>query len=328
MRRLLSYIGIFSGLGLLVVSTSRPLMKNIGDWRYAHYGPMGVHHTPDGGDLVTMAYLDDEPKFCEPFGYTFVRRDTGAVDLYVFGDSYVMYLPDTAFANVHRYTFGRRDYTDINYTLNPHRRNILIIENAERFIRMIGAQRGIYQHVRKAGADIELFNSAINQNLEFNLFSYNFITPVRKLKADLTYRCWARASGDAHVSEDGEYLFLASTLSPRGPQSSYEPVPAAELSLIETGMDSVYRHYRQEGFDEVYFSIIPNPASILQPKGYNGLIPALQAHGLPCIDVYGAFKASSHAGELYRRGDTHWNDNGMHVWLNLVNSVLQACPPK
>jgi hypothetical protein len=243
-----------------------------------------------------------------------------------------MYLPDTAFAGVYRYTFGRRDYTDINYTLDPRRRNVLVIENAERFIRLVPTPQPVFQHIKRAvaGFRFDLFNPAINQNLEFNLFSYNFVTPIRKLKADLTYRCFVRASGDARVSDDGDYLFLASTVSSRGALSSYSPIGPAELSTLESDMDTIYRHYRREGFDEVYFSFIPNPATILQPGGYNGLIPALQAYartrGIPCIDVYTPFLAAARPADLYRRGDTHWNDKGMHVWLDLVNARLRAGP--
>ncbi|TDW96171.1 hypothetical protein [Dinghuibacter silviterrae] len=333
MQKVLAYVGIFLGLGLLVLSTSRPAMQWLSDKRYAMNGFWGVHHAPAGGDLVTMAYLDNQPRFCEPFGYTFTKPpDTGAknVDLYVYGDSYVMYVPDSAFGPIRRYHFGRRDYTDLDDTLDRHQRNILIIENSERFMRLVYRNLAIFDHVRAAyaGIDVRLFNPVINQNLEFNLFSYTGLAPLRTFKADLTYTLFHRASGDVTLSDNGRYLFLTRTVLAQDDLSSYAPVPTPELTLLEANMDSTYRHYKRAGFDEVYFSIIPNPVTILQPRDYNGLIPALHqyaaAHGIPVIDVYTPFTKAKDPARLYRIGDTHWNNKGLQVWLATVNHLLET----
>jgi len=340
MRKVAAWFFIVLGTGLMGVSTSKILMRAVSDRRHALQGPFGVHHAPTGGDLVTMAYLDDYSKFCEPYGYRFKRPvDTGSrnIDLYVWGDSYVMEVPDSAYAHIDRYRFGRRDYTDLHYILDPRKRNILVIENGERFTRLFFKYLSIFDQVKKEAAPAALvryagfglqplFNPAVNENLEFNLFSYNCMAPVRRWKADLTYGWFDRASGDVTVSENGQYLFLGQTVAPHGPLSCYEPIEAGELSNILTNTDSIYLHYRREGFDEVYFSLIPNPASILQPAHYNGLIDSFQhyaaSRGIPVIDVYGPFSKSPDPSGLYRTGDTHWNDKGLQLWLTLVNREL------
>ena len=43
---------------------------------------------------------------------------------------------------------------------------------------------------------------------------------------------------------------------------------------------------------------------------------------MPMIDVYSAFAGSPDPGKLYRVGDTHWNNNGLQVWIRLVNQIL------
>lgn len=350
MRKVLSYLFILIGLGLLVLSTSDVLMGRVMRWRYTRPGWLGVHQAGEAGDLVTMAYLDKEPRFFAPYDLQFTKApDTGRrnIDLYVWGDSYVMHVPDSAWSHLHAYHFGRRDYHDLEYRLDHRQKNILIIENGERFIRLYLRHFDIFNHLRSEGAGgvtaavakagemrtagIGLkaslfFNPSINQNLEFNLFSYNFFNPVRLCKAEMTYRLFGRASGDVALSEDGQRLFLKQTVLPHNPMSCYEPIAGSELSRIDGTIDSIYTHYRKEGFDEVYFSFIPNPASLLQPAYYNGLLPVLQQHalqkGIPVIDVYTPFAAMPDPSRLYRQGDTHWNNEGLQVWVQLVNKEL------
>lgn len=352
MRKVLSYLFILLGLGLLVLSTSRPLMEHVSQWRYNQAGWLGVHQAGAAGDLVTMAYLDKEPRFFAPYDLRFTRApDTGRrnIDLYVWGDSYVMHVPDSAFSHLHAYHFGRRDYQDLEYHLDHRQKNILVIENGERFIRLYLRHFDIFNHLKAGAAGIAglgtgtpetagpataglglkadlFFNPAINQNLEFNLFNYNFLNPVRLWKAEMTYRLFDRASGDVALSEDGQHLFLKQTVLPHNPLSCYEPITAGERSRIFFTIDSIYTHYRKEGFDEVYFSFVPNPASVLQPAQYNGLLPVLQKHalqkGIPVIDVYTPFSVAIDPSRFYRQGDTHWNNEGLQVWIQLVNKEL------
>jgi hypothetical protein len=294
-----------------------------------------------------MAYLDKEKEFYEAKDYRFSRpADTGNIDLYVYGDSYVREVPDSAFGHLSHYHFARRDYEDLTYRLDPHKKNILIIEDAERFIRLYFKYFSIFDHVIKENptscsgpaktallgikSDF-LFNPGINYNLEFNLFGYAFMDPVKLWKASATYRLFGRTCGDVVVSENGQYLFLRQTVEAHDPLSSYEPIGPQEFALLTSHLNTIYEHYKKEGFDEVYLSIIPNPVSILQPQYYNGLIPALQKEPtlqMPVIDVYSLFAGSPDPGRLYRVGDTHWNNNGLQVWIGLVNKLLSGVAGK
>ncbi|MEJ0083225.1 MAG: hypothetical protein WDM78_20260 [Puia sp.] len=90
-------------------------------------------------------------------------------------------------------------------------------------------------------------------------------------------------------------------------QSSYYPFDQNELQEMFKILNITCAYYKAEGFDEIYMSIIPNPATILQPRNYNGLIPALeQADSLKCmhiIDIYTPFTKDPDPGRLFMMGD-------------------------
>ena len=173
----------------------------------------------------------------------------------------------------------------------------------------------------------DLFNAHINQNLEYHLFNYNFMIFPRQAKAALNYILFSRASGDVVISDDGSYLFFKPTVAQNGRCSSYSRLLKSETDSIVASLDTLYDRYKQAGFAEVYFSPIPNAATILQPEGYNNLIPAIQNDPkmkMPVIDIYDVFKAYKAPGALYRAGDTHWSNTGTQMWLQLVNTMLRT----
>ncbi len=143
----------------------------------------------------------------------------------------------------------------------------------------------------------------------------------------MTYYLFKRAAGDAVVSDDGSRLFLKETVAENDPQSSYYPFDQRELQEMFRILNLTCAYYKADGFDEVYMSLIPNPASVLQPQHYNGLIPALQqADSLKCmdiIDIYTPFTREPNPGKLFRLGDSHWSNDGIQVWLNTVNAELR-----
>jgi hypothetical protein len=350
MRKLFSWFLIFLGLFVLFISTSKDAMKSISDRRNNDVGLFGTYHGV-GGDLGSISYLGKVPKFSKHDPFTYKRPpDTTDknIDLYVFGDSYVVFIPDSAYAHIAHFHSGRRDYTNLYYKLDPNKRNILIFENAERFARFwlrhtfaygaimpdttgkpISLRLPTAQVTSAAFMDIpleKLFNPNINPNLEYNLFNYNLINPVRELKAMLNYKFFRRGSGDVVISEDGNELFLKQTVAETGFMSSYEKLNPHLLDSLTDTIGAMYQHYKKQGFDEVYLSIPPNPASILQPKYYNGFIPLLKkkldSAGIPYIDDYDLFIKSPDKGSLFFPDDTHWNSNGEEIWINTVNEIL------
>lgn len=311
-------------------------------------GMFGIHHS-NAGDLVSMGYLDQVQRFRESYDYHFrnAGNDTGGknIDLYVYGDSYLDPVPDSAFGSISSYHFARRSYNDLIYSLDSTKKNILILEYAERFFRGELQYYDIYNHVKKKQPDnglvryskrpvltakifgLEIFSKEINSNLEFNLFGYRFWDGAKLTKASLNYHLFHRAIGDVVVSDDGTRLFLKQTVNPEDQLSSFRPVEQDEIEQIVQHINAIYDHYKADGFDEIYISIIPNPVTILQPDHYNLLIPKLLKpgllNGMKMIDLYNPFINTPDPGTLYRVGDTHWNNNGLQVWLRIVNAELK-----
>ena len=348
MRKIASIFFIVVGLALLIVSSSDKLMKKIIEERSGLNSNFGIHQFP-GGDLVSISYLDKVKRFQEIDPFIFVRPadDTGSrnIDLYIYGDSYLKEVPDSAFACVNSYHFCRRGYEDMNYTLDRHKKNILIIEIGERFARVEFELQEMMRHFKKKQPetsslhlsarpliyakflDLDIFSPDINRNLEFNLYGYRFWDEVKFAKASVTYYLFKRAVGDASVSDDGSRLFLKETLAENGRASSYYPFDERELQVYFSQLNAYFKYYKADGFDEVYLSIIPNPVTILQHKNYNGLIPALQnpdsLKGMHVIDMYTPFLKDPNPGRLFRIGDTHWSNYGIQIWVNAVNAELR-----
>lgn len=354
-KRFLSYFFIVFGLIVLWASTSRTAMQFVSEHRDNNKW-WGSYQCLNG-DLISMSYLDIVKRFNPPVEMTPLKKpDYNSVRntvLYLHGDSY-MYcrntgrLKDSVFAGLSGFYMIDRNH-GMNYHLDSTKRNILVIEVSERYLRAYfsGLQMldevcdsvikkksialsGAISHNNIFCAAMlpdfhfsDLFNKYINQNLQCNLFNYNFIMPMFESKAALNYYIFNRASGDVVISKDRNFLFLKETVSLSDIGSSYIPVSEEVITKLVNNFNAIYGHYKQNGFSEVYLSIIPNSATVMQPQGYNNLIPLIQNDArlkMKIIDAYTNFKNSPET--LYQPGDTHWNNKGKQLWIDLINEKL------
>ncbi|MES2703346.1 MAG: hypothetical protein V4649_11940 [Bacteroidota bacterium] len=349
MSKAASYILILFGLVLLWASTSRSAMEYITGKRdtAAWWGT----YQGKNGDLVSMSYLDFIGRFKPPVNVPPAAAPVAITKntvLYLHGDSYSRHLHDTMFAGVSRLYLIDRNH-GLNYHLDSTKNNILLIEVAERYFRPYFGGLQMLNEVcdslvkKKSIANIplalqnehvhyasllpfsvdDLFNKYINQNLQCNLFNYNCIMPLFWSKASLNYYAFNRASGDVVISNDRQFLFYKETVSLTDKGSSYSPLEPGEIASIIANLDTIYDHYKASGFKEVYFSVIPNTATIAQPTGYNNLIPLIQNDPrlkMNIIDIYSVFKQTKQ--DIYMHGDTHWNSTGRQLWVDLVNTEL------
>lgn len=348
------YLFILLGIGVLYISTSKKVMEKISAARNDNDAWWGVSSSANKGDLVGMAYLDYVDKFVSKRDYIFqkpVYDGDKAINLYLHGDSYTFKIPDTAFAALNRYEYAWVYNQHIQYELDPTKKNILILEHAERYVTsfysgldllklVYNKQTGSdYDSMMSATAILEktvltdaggdgwldnLFNKNINQNLEYNLFNYNGLNAPRYAKAWLNYSLFNRASGNVVVSENGKQLYINETIGTKKKGSSQYTFSADEYACIVRNLNKLYDYYKAEGFDEVYLAMIPNPVTILEPERYNMLIPKLQSDAglkIKCIDIYNKYKTADSI--IYRPGDTHWNSYGQQLWIGAVNHQLQ-----
>lgn len=344
MRKTGAYLLIVLGLLTLVASTSRPVMHRVHQARH-HSNAWWGRHQPVG-DLAGMACLDGIPHFRSPADYRLTRppATTGKkVNLYLHGDSHIIPIPDHYFNAARSYHKGLRGEQEMHYHLDTGQCNILIVEIAERFLREYFDVKGILSEVydtvshpaaRKKDSETAarfpddflacLFNRNINSNIEYNLFNNDFVHPLRQWKATMTLYLFHRASGGVALTGDRRYLVLQETVARGHYQSSYAPLSNEDIDYTVSRINEVYDHYRQAGFDEIYLSVIPNPASIVQPAGYNGLVPRVEQHPalrMRTIDVYADYERDR--THVYPYGDSHWNNYGFSIWMRKIDALLE-----
>ena len=108
--------------------------------------------------------------------------------------------------------------------------------------------------------------------------------------------------------------------------SSFSGLTDREVNTLVDSVNAVAKQYRQLGFDEVYLSIIPNKATILETNrtDYNHLIERIQRNPnlvVPTINVYDSYKHSTLSP--YLKSDTHWNCEGRAMWLEQVRKKIR-----
>ena len=353
LKKIIRDILIIAGLFVLWASTSRNAMKFISDRRCDDSSWFGTYQG-NKGDLVAFAYLDKVKKFDSRKPHWFKRPaydGTGNLVLYLSGDSYTEKIPDTALAGLYAYKFGRRFRKSFEYTIDTSRQNLLVIQIAERYTRDYFGTTRIFQDVCKAvpgnntvTSDIpevphakyfpglftilnpdNFFNKNINQNLQYNLFNYNFIVPAMMYKALFNYSVFDRASGDVVISQDKKQLFYKETVTANDISSSYSPLSPEDITSIINNLNVIYDHYKADGFTDVYLSIIPSTASVMQPQWYNHFIPLVQKDPrlkMKIIDAYSVYSISP--DKYFLPGDVHWNNDGMQVWISQLNKILES----
>ncbi len=154
-KKIFAYVAVLTGITALVLSTSKNLSEWIQDRRSypLFHGTWWGEQSGRWGDLTSMAYLDRIKKFCAPRDYSFEHLPDSScknIDLYLYGDSYVMDIPKTAFTGLDSFFFHFR-YDTRDYTLNPRKKNILIIEASERFVRERFRTPALLQNLRVKG---------------------------------------------------------------------------------------------------------------------------------------------------------------------------------
>ncbi len=338
MRKVLLYIGAAFGIFLLSSSDNKSLMEWWADFRVdkLQWYFTSVRH----GDLFSNCFL---PGFTDT-AYIPMKKypeEQSNTDLYIIHDSYLAdKVGKENFKNIDKLFMS--DLRGQGRTVHPdtNKRNILILELAERSIWRILDTNSLYVTFRQGGVPISRrkieskneswlisgwLNPNLEKNLEFNLFDYELLIPLKSAKAWMNYYGLGKVSGDVQVSRSGKYLLLDETVNPQSVSSSFYPHAPDWATFFISKFNRFRDIYLKEGFDEVYFSIIPNPADIVDPgRGtYNNAIIDLESHPqrtIPFIDVFNTFKSTRK--HIFLRDDTHWNGNGLQIWVDEVNRSI------
>ena len=354
MQKLLACIGfIFCALTLYLTSSNAG-MKWITQDRYSRIGALGADKYLYG-DLYGLTYLS---KFKITKDTNFVsiptkdeKPNSDIANLFILGDSYLysFFKEDPSYyANISQVKFIRWDVANpIEIIPTRNQKNILLIESVERNmsglfnlnsvkarldrVEAVQSELNTRQKIAHFFAEIDegikesLYHKSLEANIEFTWFNFGFWAPLKELKADFNLNFFGRVDKEVVLSKDKNFLYLAETLNPNNPGSSFSDISEAKLKTQVSELNAIREYYKARGFDEVIFSIIPNPVSVLKTENRpdNHLIQRIKSHP----DFKGKLidateDLSKNANSNFFTSDSHWNQKGAKIWLEQLNRQL------
>jgi hypothetical protein len=305
------------------------------------------------GDLYGLSYLKDFRTPCGEKKYECAGTfpvDSTTADLWIIGDSYLQFafsendsvscLEKVKFIQFYKYN---QDFKgSIALKFKPGRKKILLVEMNERYVKDNLCSPKMRNKImscyvtpaelmqKKTSAkdkplsEIKIIPKNVEQNLETILFGYEMFRPIKESKAQLNYLLFGRTGPEVFASKETGMLYLSETVDTTEERSSFRPLSKADELTIVNAINMIRQEYLSRGFDEVYFTFIPNSSTIIPPLDlpYNQLIPRIQANRsvkAPLIDIYTKMKAYPKPAELFWRSDTHWNSKGFGLWIGEFN---------
>lgn len=356
MQKLFAFIGfIFCALTLYLTSSNAG-MKWITQDRHSRIGAFGADKYLYG-DLYGLTYLS---KFKYVKDTNFVPLPAIAnqkaypkmANLFILGDSYLY----SFFTQDPRYYVGVNQVQFIRWSVaNPveiipskNKINILLIESVERnmaglfHLNSVKARldevegtspaQNLRQKVAFFTSEIDrgikesLYHQSLEANIEFAWFNFGFLEPLKEFKADFNLNFFGRVDKEVAISKDQNFLYLAETVDPANAGSSFSEISEAQLKVQVKELNTIREYYKAKGFDEVLFSIIPNPVSALttENRPINHIIQRISRHPEfegklidPSLDL------SKNAASNFFRSDSHWNQRGAKIWLDQLNKQLK-----
>lgn len=309
------------------------------------------------GDLYGLSYLKDFKEWNSQVQDTRkAGATTRAIDLYCIGDSYLAseltISNENAFlANASVKSFSWYGISSPKKILiDKSKKNVLLVECTERNVRINFSEKEPFIHSFIFDSNLltsipeskfkndfkhrllqttfwKFIPENINQNLEMMLFGYKFFEPIKELKADFNYYFFERVAPKVSISPNKRNIYYRSTIDTSYLSSSFKYIPYEEINNIVFKINAIRNFYTQRGFDDVLFSFIPNPATIIEAgrMRYNNLLPDIRDNKniqAGFIDVYEIFKNYPHPELLYKRTDTHWTSLGFQIWVDKLNQEL------
>ena len=290
------------------------------------------------GDLYRLSALPQFRQAQPVCSSPSLASDTASTHLYIIGDSFSeeqrIGPADFPVSHYQRVAWEHRQRAQLDTT----KRNILILESVERHFRehfaipvselVVETDTGrtpVQPPSLRQRVSTDFHWTGVEERLESTLFSQGWAFWFKELKARLTFEWFDRFSTGVSVSTDKRNIFLRmDTDTTRRLNASFSPLPDQEVNRLVDSVNAVADRYKKLGFDEVYLSIIPNKATILETgrSDYNHLIERVEHSPklrVPAIDVYGPYRTTKPSP--YMLSDTHWNCTGRAIWLDQVRKT-------
>lgn len=354
MQKLLAFlVFIFCALTLYLTS-SNTSMKWVTRDRYSRIGALGADKYLYG-DLYGLTYLS---KFKKVKDTNFVslpaidqKANSDTAKLFILGDSYLY----SFFKEDPRYYVGINQVQFIRWSVaNPveiipskNKKNILLIESVERNMlglfnlnsvkarldraEAINAELTMRQKIVFVASEIDrvikenVYHNSLEANIEFAWFNFGFWEPLKEFKADFNLNFFRRVDREVAISKDQNFLYLAETINPAHVGSSFSDVSEAQIKTQVSELNAIQDYYKAKGFNEVIFSVIPNPVSALKTenKPDNHLVQRIKSHPDFKVKLMDATEdLSKNAASNFFTSDSHWNQRGAKIWLDQLNTQL------
>jgi len=339
MKKIFAYLLLFCFASIYVLCSSSLLMKVISKNKFATENILLRSEKQRYGDLFGISYLSHFKNQLPKYRIKEIISKSKLVNLYIIGDSYLLNNTISKnFYSVDTVYYTQWKHEEKEFKLDTNKQNILIIETVERQfisrfcdstnIKFAFSNKPKKKKILTLSAQFEefVFNKKINDNLEFILFDNIFFTIIKQLRADINYMFFNKIPPKITISSNKDYLFLTETIDTTLNTSSFKKVDGDELNKCIRNCNTMTNFYLKNGFDKVYFSIIPNPVSVLgyQDYKYNNLIPKIQTLSIrdfETIDVF--FEFSQSPDKYFYHSDSHWNSAGLQTWVDKVNKLLK-----
>ena len=354
MQKLLAFlVFIFCALTLYLTSSNTG-MKWVTRDRYSRIGALGADKYLFG-DLYGLTYLS---KFKKVKDTNFVslpaidqKANSDTAKLFILGDSYLY----SFFKEDPRYYVGINQVQFIRWSVaNPveiipskNKKNILLIESVERNMlglfnlnsvkarldraEAINAELTMRQKIAFVASEIDrvikenVYHNSLEANIEFAWFNFGFWELFKEFKADFNLNFFGRVDKEVAISKDQNFLYLAETINPAHVGSSFSDVSEAQIKTQVSELNAIQDYYKAKGFNEVIFSIIPNPVSVLKTenKPDNHLVQRIKSHPDFKGKLMDATEGlSKNAASNFFTSDSHWNQRGAKIWLDQLNTQL------
>ncbi|GAB2556610.1 hypothetical protein [Spirosoma areae] len=331
--RFLRYVG----LAIALVLWGGGLSGTVSHWLYEAGVIADDYRFGDLYRLSALAPFKLAQPVCSPANRA---SDTASTHLYLIGDSFTepqrLSQSDFRVSHFQRVAWDNQQRIQLDST----KRNVLLLESVERHFREHFA-RPVHEFVVAADTNQvptkrptlvqrfrkEVHRTDIEERLESTLFSHDWAFWFKELKATLTLDWFERENASVSLSKNRQHLFLHSdTDTANVLNSSFSRLTDREVNALADSVNAVARQYRQLGFDDVYLSIIPNKASILETNrsDYNHLIERIEDNPrlrVPPIKTHEVYKQATPSP--YLKSDTHWNCEGRELWLNAVRAKIR-----
>lgn len=256
-----------------------------------------------------------------------IQYKNSGTALTIIGDSYTQRF-DSSFFSSDRYHFIHWNSVPDTIEIDTARKNILIIESAERYIRWRFIKNPLLTIGTKGasqGPEPGKLKLLAEENLQFMLTNYDWEMRFKEIKTSISLNMFNRFSKSVAKPDGSGRLYLSETVDADNNASSFIKIPDEEIKSLVENLNSVTHHLNTIGFDEVYVSIIPNASTIYKTDTlpYNQFIPRIQNDSnvhFKFIELLKPFQQEHHA--VFLCNDSHWNELGKMIWLLQVNAII------